>query len=145
MQGKVDIRDKEVITKTIDDIKLNCEFTLQKDCDKYRPIYYAGAGGDFNPIHIDPEFGKMVGLGGNILQGLCTFAWVSQIVTDWLEDPGRMKKLRARFRNPVRPNDTVTIKGRVNAKEGNRVTCELTATNQDGAEVITNGLAEAEF
>ncbi len=38
-------------------------FTGSEKVDKYRPIYYAGASGDYNPIHIDPEFGKMVGLG----------------------------------------------------------------------------------
>ena len=45
-------------------------FTGSEKVDKYRPIYYAGASGDYNPIHIDPEFGKMVGLGGAILQGI---------------------------------------------------------------------------
>jgi len=39
-------------------------FNAQQEIDKYRAIYYAGASGDFNPIHIDAEFGKMVGLGG---------------------------------------------------------------------------------
>ncbi len=131
--------------KNVKDIKVGSEFTLQKECDKYRPIYYAGAGGDFNPIHIDPEFGKMVGLGGNILQGLCTFAWVSQTVTDWRGDPGCLRKLKVRLRHPVRINDTVTVKGNVVSKEDNRVVCELSATNQDGADVIVNGLAEVEF
>jgi len=131
--------------KNISGIKVGDEFSLQKECDKYRPIYYAGASGDFNLIHIDPEFGKAVGLGGNILQGLCTYAWVSQTVTDWIEDPGRLKKLRVRFRSPVRPNDTITIKGKVTSKEGKKVSCELSGANQDGADVITNGLAEIEI
>lgn len=130
--------------KTFQEIKIGCEFTLQKDCDKYRPIYYAGAGGDFNPIHIDPEFGRMVGLGSNILQGLCTYAWVSQTVTDWIGDPGRLRKLRVRFRHPVRPNDTVTIKGTVISKEKGRVSCEMAAANQDVMEVITHGHADLE-
>ncbi len=46
-------------------------FTHVRECDKYRPIYYAAASGDFNPIHIDPDAGKAAGLGGPILQGLC--------------------------------------------------------------------------
>ncbi|MCD6281169.1 MAG: MaoC family dehydratase, partial [Deltaproteobacteria bacterium] len=46
------------------DIKPGDSFTASEEVDKYRTIYYAGASGDFNPIHIDPEFGKMVGLGG---------------------------------------------------------------------------------
>lgn len=58
--------------------------SLRKDVGKYQPIFYAGASGDFMPIHIDPEFGKAVGLGGIILHGLCTMAFVSQMNIDWL-------------------------------------------------------------
>ena len=65
--------------------------------EKYLPIYYASASGDFNPIHIDPEFGKMVGLGGNILQGLCTMGFVARTCTEWAEKPGRLKRLKVRF------------------------------------------------
>ncbi|MFY2559208.1 MaoC/PaaZ C-terminal domain-containing protein, partial [Corallococcus terminator] len=55
-------------------------FTHVRECDLYRPIYYAGASGDFNPIHIDPEVGKVAGLDGVILQGLCTLAWAVEAV-----------------------------------------------------------------
>ncbi len=47
---------------------------INVEVDKYRPYYYAGASGDFNLIHIDNDFAKSVGLGGIILQGLCTMA-----------------------------------------------------------------------
>ena len=50
--------------------------------DKYLPHRYAGASGDFNPIHIDPEFAKAVGLPGNILHGLYSMAQVARAHTD---------------------------------------------------------------
>ena len=49
--------------------------------DKYVPHRYAGASGDFNPIHIDPEFAKAVGLPGNILHGLYSMAQVARAAT----------------------------------------------------------------
>ncbi|MEW5947438.1 MAG: MaoC/PaaZ C-terminal domain-containing protein [bacterium] len=112
---------------------------------KYLPIYYAGASGDFNPIHIDPEFGKMVGLGGNILQGLCTMGFVAKMHTDWAQDPGRLKRLKVRFSKPVLPNDTVVVKGTVKEKGGGALRCEVWAENQKGEAVITNGESEIEI
>ena len=51
--------------KKLSDAKVGETFELKQVVGKYDPIFYAGASGDFNLIHIDPEFGKMVGLGGN--------------------------------------------------------------------------------
>lgn len=125
--------------------KVGDEFTLQKEVDKYRPIFYAGASGDFNPIHIDAEFGKMVGLGGAILQGLCTMAFVMQTVSDWSHDPYKVKKLKVRFAKPVLPDDTVTITGKVTKIENNLAHCELVAKKQTGDEVINNAFADVEI
>lgn len=111
--------------------------------DKYLPIYYAGASGDFNPIHIDPEFGKMVGLGGNILQGLCTMGFVAKACTDWAGDPGALKRLKVRFAKPVRPLDTVVVHGKVVSAEGGLVVCEMSADVKNGQDVvISNAVAE---
>ena len=128
--------------KNINDIKVGDEFYLEKEIDKYRPIYYAGASGDFNPIHIDPEFGRIVGLDGIILHGLCTMAYVCQLNTDWIGDPGAIKKLKVRFVKPVRPDDIIKVSGKVIEKEGNRVKCTLVATNQNGVEVIDKAFSE---
>ncbi|MCL0038026.1 MaoC family dehydratase [Thermodesulfovibrionales bacterium] len=116
---------------------------LRKDVGKYQPILYAGASGDFNPIHIDPEWGKNVGLGGSILQGLCTMAFVSQMNVDWLKDPSRLKKLKVRFVSPVKPEDTITIEGKVIEKKGDAVKCEISVKNQEGTEVMINVVSEA--
>ncbi len=118
---------------------------LRREVGRYQPIFYAGASGDFNPIHIDPEWGKTVGLGGNILHGLCTMAFVSQMNIDWLGDPGRLKKLKVRFVNPVKPGDTITIEGKVVGKEGDTLRCEMSVKNQDGTEVMINVASEAKI
>src|SRR5512136_2420154 len=99
------------MTKHIKDIKVGDGYTATEEVDKYRPIYYAGASGDYNPIHIDPEFGNMVGLGGAILQGLCTLAFAAKTVTDWAGDPGRLKKIKCRFSAPVMMEDTISVQG----------------------------------
>src|SRR5437773_1835128 len=96
-------------------------FTHVRECDRYRPIYYAAASGDFNPIHLDAEAGKAAGLGGNILQGLCTMSWAVEAVVSWLEDPTRITRARVRFSKPVMIDDTVTFTGKVKSVADGKV------------------------
>lgn len=134
--------------KTMDShktISVGDSFKVNQEVDKYRAIYYAGASGDFNPIHIDAEFGKMVGLGGAILQGLCTLGFTADAITTWVSDPGRVKKLKCRFASPVRMGDTLTIEGTVSEVQENRATLAITVKNQDGIEVLTKVQAEIEI
>lgn len=119
-------------------------FSGSEKVDKYRPIYYAGASGDFNPIHIDPEFGKMVGLGGAILQGLCTLAFASKTVTDWAGDPGKLKRLKCRFSAPVLMEDTISIQGTVADVQAGRAKIDLKVVNHNGVEVLQQVEAEVE-
>jgi len=108
--------------------------------DKYCPFYYAGASGDFNPIHIDDEFAKKVGLPGVILQGLCTMAFVYRAVVGD-KNPEKLKKIKARFRNIVRPLDQLSIKGKVVSIDNNLATIALLVKNQKNEDVITNAEA----
>jgi acyl dehydratase len=117
-------------------------FELVRTVDPYRPIYYAAASGDFNPIHIDPRVGKAAGLGGAILQGMCTYAWLSDACVAWFDDPVRVRKVRARFAKAVKPGDTVTFTGRCTAIDGGAVRVEVEAKNQDGEEVLKGATAE---
>lgn len=119
-------------------------FSHERTCDKYRPIYYGAASGDFNPIHIDPAVGEKAGLGGVILQGMCTMAWAAEAVVNHLGDPGALKRLRVRFSRPVFPGDTVRFEGKVSAVEGGRIKGELTAKNQKGEDVLKGASFEAE-
>lgn len=118
-------------------------FQHVRQCDKYRPIYYAGASGDFNPIHIDKEVGQMAGLGGNVLQGLCTMAWAVEAFCEYLGDPGRVTRARVRFSRPVTIEDTVTYSGKVVSIEGERLVAEISAKNQKGDDVLKNAIVEA--
>ena len=117
-------------------------FTTIEIVDRYRAIYYAGASGDFNPIHIDPEFGQAVGLGGVILHGLCTLGFVAKAVTDWTGDPGKLKRIKCRFAAPVHLGDTVSIRADVTEVKGGRARLKLTVTTQEKVEVLTTTSAE---
>lgn len=131
--------------KTIRDFRVGDTFRLERTCDRYRPIYYAAGSGDFNPIHIDPEVGRLAGQPGAILQGMCTMAWLAEACLRYFEDPGRMRGLRTRFSRPVNVGDTVTFEGRCVAVEGALVRVEVSAKNQKGEEVLKSALAEAVF
>lgn len=120
-------------------------FKHVRECDKYRPIYYAAAGGDFNPIHIDKEVGQMAGLGGAILQGLCTMAWAAEAFSSYLGDPGKVRKVKVRFSRPVAIDDTITYEGKVTQVQSGRLTAELSAKNQRGEDVLKGAVVEAEI
>jgi 3-hydroxybutyryl-CoA dehydratase len=130
------------MAKNIKDIKVGETYTAKEEVDRYRAIYYAGASGDFNPIHIDPEFGQMVGLGGVILHGLCTLGFAAKSITDWTGDPGALKKLKCRFAKPVHLGDVISTTATITAVTDNRATLELKVSNQDGVDVLTLVTAE---
>jgi acyl dehydratase len=131
--------------KPLRDFAAGQTFGLARTVDRYRPIYYAAASGDFNPIHVDPRVGRSVGLGGAILHGMCTFAWLADACVAYFGDPVRLRRIRARFTRPVRPGDTVTFAGRCTAVAGTTVRVEIAAKNQRGEEVLAGASAEASF
>ncbi len=113
------------------------------EIDKYRPHIYAGASGDFNPIHIDPQAGQCAGLGGNILQGMCTYAMLASFAMRALGRSGRIVKMKARFKTPVKPGDTLSFCGEIAALEGNSLTMKVEVLNSSSVPVMQN--AELEF
>jgi 3-hydroxybutyryl-CoA dehydratase len=117
-------------------IRAGQTFVLVRECDRYRPLYYAGAAGDFNPIHIDPAVAEMAGFGGPILQGLCTLAWATDAFARFLGDPGRVTRVKARFSRPVKLEDTIRFEGTVTKVTATHVLAVLSATNQHGEEVL---------
>jgi acyl dehydratase len=128
--------------KTLSEFQVGDAFGLTRTCDRYRPVYYAAASGDLNPIHIDPEIGRLAGHPGAILQGMCTMAWLADACVRYLDDPGRLVGLSARFARPVNVGDTVRFEGRCVAVEGRRVRVAVKATNQRGEEVLKAAQAE---
>jgi acyl dehydratase len=103
---------------------------------------YAGASGDFNPIHQDDAFARAAGMGGVFAHGMLSMGFVAQSVTDWV-GVGRVGKLSVRFAALVRLGDVITCRGKVlekrPAKSGRDqdVDLELWADNQKGEKVIT--------
>jgi len=113
--------------------------------DKYLPHRYAGASGDFNPIHIDPEFAKAVGLPTNILHGLYMMGLVARANTAAAEgDPRVLKRLKVQFRGMGTPEQEIVVTGTVREAAGDRVIVE-TAAEQSGNQVIRNAEAELEL
>lgn len=129
--------------KTPRELSVGDTFEVVREVDAYRPIYYAGASGDYNPIHIDPEIGRLAGYHGVILQGLCTYAWVAEACVAYVGDPGKLRRLRARFTKPVQIGDVLTFRGRCAAIEDGVAKLEIAATNQRGEEVLKGAVAEA--
>ena len=113
--------------------------------DKYLPHRYAGASGDFNPIHIDVDFAKQVGLPANILHGLYTMAQVARAnVNAAGGDPRRLKRLSVQFRGMGFPEQEITVTGKVKEeREDGRVIVE-TEASQGGKRIIRNAEAELE-
>src|SRR5436305_12986333 len=109
--------------------------------DKYLPHRYAGASGDFNPIHIDPEFAKQVGLPGNILHGLYGMAQVARANAAAAGgDPRKLKRLSVQFRGMGFPEREITVTGTVKeARDG--VAVIDTVAEQEGNEIIRNAQA----
>jgi 3-hydroxybutyryl-CoA dehydratase len=113
--------------------------------DKYLPHRYAGASGDFNPIHIDPEFAKAVGLPGNILHGLYGMAQVARAnVAAAGGDPRSLKRLSVQFRGMGFPEQEITVSGTVTEERDGRLVVE-TKAEQAGNQIIRNAEAELEM
>jgi acyl dehydratase len=110
--------------------------------DKYLPHRYAGASGDYNPIHIDVDFAKSVGLPQNILHGLYSMAQVARACTSAAGgDPRSLKRLSVQFRGMGLPEQEIVVSGEVVDEEGDRVTVKAEAVQGDNR-IIRNAEAE---
>jgi acyl dehydratase len=112
--------------------------------DKYLTNRYAGASGDFNPIHIDEEFARAVGLPGRILHGLWTMAQVARAQTEAAGGPEHLRRLSVQFRGMGLPEQEVVVSGTVRDAADGRVVIE-TVAEQAGKQIIRNAEAELEI
>jgi acyl dehydratase len=112
--------------------------------DKFLTIRYAGASGDFNPIHIDEEFAKAVGLPGRILHGLWSMAQVARAQTEAAGGPGHLKRLSVQFRGMGVPEQEVLVTGTVTRADGSHIVID-TVAEQSGKQIIRNAQAELEL
>jgi acyl dehydratase len=105
---------------------------------------YAEASGDQNPIHIDEEFAKNVGLPGMILHGLWSMAQVARAHTDAAGDPRALKRLSVQFRGMGMPEQEIVVTATVKERDDGRVVTETEAAQGDNR-IIRNAEAELEL
>ena len=118
--------------------------TLRVTPDRDVTARYAGASGDFNPIHLDDEFARSVGLPGRILHGLYTMALLARAQTDALGGPEHLKRLAVQFRGMALPEHEIVITSIVKERSGERVTISTTAKQHEKA-IIRGATAELEL
>jgi acyl dehydratase len=113
--------------------------------DKYLPHRYAGASGDFNPIHIDPEFAKAVGLPNTILHGLYMMGLVARAANDVAGgDPKALKRLSVQFRGMGAPETEIVVSGTVKTADGGTATIDTVAAQGEN-QTIRNAEAEIQL
>jgi acyl dehydratase len=114
---------------------------LKTTPDKYLTVRYAGASGDFNPIHVDAEFAQAVGLPGRILHGLWTMAQVARAQTEAAGGPEHLRRLSVQFRGMGLPEQEITVSSTVREVSDGVAIVDAVAT-QDGKQIIRNAEAE---
>lgn len=112
--------------------------------DRFLTVRYAGASGDYNPIHIDEEFAKSVGLPGRILHGLWTMAQVARAQTEAAGGAVTLKRLSVQFRGMGVPEQEVLVTGVVREVRDGRAVID-TVAEQGGKQIIRNAEAEIEL
>ena len=122
-------------------MKTGDEISLSTTPDRFLTVRYAGASGDFNPIHIDEEFARQVGLPGRILHGLWTMAQVARAHTEAFGGPENLARLSVQFRGMGVMESELTVTGTVTEVDSDHATVTSEA-RQDGKRIIRNGEAE---
>ena len=118
------------------------QIELRVTPDRYVTVRYAGASGDFNPIHIDEQFAQQVGLPGRILHGLWSMAQVARAATDAAGgDPATLQSLSVQFRGMGRMEQEVVVSGEVKSVQDGVASAKLEA-NQGDARLIRNAVAQ---
>ncbi|HZD01346.1 MAG TPA: MaoC/PaaZ C-terminal domain-containing protein [Actinomycetes bacterium] len=108
-------------------------------------VRYAGASGDFNPIHWNEEWATSVGLPGVIAHGMFSMAVAARMVSAFAGDPAAIRRLRVRFSGMIRPGQTLTVAGEVAAVDGKQVSVRFWGEDEAGNRVLSKGEAELEL
>ncbi len=112
--------------------------------DRYLTVRYAGASGDFNPIHVDDDFARSVGLPGRILHGLWTMAQVARAQTEAAGGPDRLKRLSVQFRGMGVPEQEVVVSSKVRELSGRSALID-TEARQGDRRLVRRGVAELDL
>ena len=115
---------------------------LVENLSRTQIVQYAGASGDYNPLHSDEVFTtQMAGYPSVFAHGMLTMGMTGRMVTNYVGD-GRLTKYGVRFTNQVWPGDTLNSTATVEEVDDGVVKLKVETTNQDGA-VVVSGYAEA--
>lgn len=120
-----------------DDIEVGSEMPdlVKEPINEIQLARYAGASGDFNPIHYSQKAAEEAGLGGIIAHGMLIMGITAQALSDWIPQP-RIKRFKVRFAGITRPGDVISVSGKVTEKKAaddeNLVSGEIKAQNQKG-------------
>jgi acyl dehydratase len=117
------------------------QIELKVTPDPYLTVRYAGASGDFNPIHIDDAFAQQVGLPGRILHGLWMMAEVARAHTEAAGGPETLKRLSVQFRGMGVLGEELVVTGTVKEVDGERVTV-ASEVHQSGRRLIKGASAD---
>jgi 3-hydroxybutyryl-CoA dehydratase len=129
-----------------DNYKVNDKLpVVVREIDQEKIDLYAEASGDFNPLHVDPEFAKGTMFGGTIAHGMLTLAYISQVMRKFHEE-GWVSggEMEINFLAPVRPGDTITCSGEVVEVGEERVSCRVECKNQNG-DTVAAGSTSVKF
>ncbi|MFP4635265.1 MAG: MaoC family dehydratase [Nitriliruptoraceae bacterium] len=100
-------------------------------------VMYAGASGDLNPLHYDPEFaGQVSPTGGIIAHGMYSMGLASRLLTEWAGGPEQVLEIEVRFTRPWPLGTTSTFGGTVTDVAEGIATVELTGTNESGERIL---------
>jgi acyl dehydratase len=109
--------------------------------DRFVTVRYAGASGDYNPIHIDEEFARSVGLPGRILHGLWSMAQVARAQTEAAGGPDKLKRLSVQFRGMGALEQEIVVTSSVRSLDGGVAVVDTEAA-QGETRIVRNGEAE---
>ncbi|HLG60621.1 MAG TPA: MaoC/PaaZ C-terminal domain-containing protein [Ktedonosporobacter sp.] len=109
-------------------------------------VRYAGASGDFNPLHTDPKIGEMIGTGGIIAHGMLIMGFVGRLVSDYV-GPAALRKFGVRFKGMTHLDDVITCTGTITEKyeaDGEaRIAGKVQAQDQNGDIKVTGTFVAA--
>ena len=113
---------------------------LTKEPSTRQLVLWAGASGDYNPIHYDQDYARSKGLNGVLVHGQLVAGFLGQLLTDWAGEQGTLRRLICSYRGINLPGESITCHGEVNKKyieEGrNQVLCLIWAENNKGDRTV---------
>ena len=108
---------------------------MVENVDRAMFVRYAGASGDFNPIHWNEEFAKSAGYPGVFAQGMFTAGVLATFLTNWVGE-SNVRRFRTRFVGQVWPGEQIVCTAKISAVNGDRAEVDLVVTNEKGEKKI---------